>query len=612
MKIICSGSSIFWNDRVQPRVRRVLFLLVLLGLGGGYRATAATFPPGPANEFTNTFAALRVNVTDSHMQALMTQGAYPKQYVGWDDVGATLTSPGISDFDTRIGISAVQVDVPVFGFPVGVDDLAHVPPLHQRTITGNPDPNYFFADPPGARELFTEIQALTLQVTFQCTNNDPRVPTIADLQAAGILPWTLVKGGMDNGLDRRSLGLVRSTTGNPAEDYGVAGAKSFFDVFVEVILPRIPNTASWDYFPMAGAVLTNDAALIVAATGLKSVPPGTVYMHEPPIDNLAGDPWPVNLRFKEDSPLIVAGQPYYRAGDIFGQVFLAGHGTFPCGAKNATSDFLDAVFGKVGQLAPGAVQGFIYPTAMYPWPSSTYDSAKGTNFNGTSVDAVGFTNPIATIFVRNLSIAGFGNTNPIALPPPNSSATFSDMQIAANLQISADTNTFYPATATGQVQVLIVNTNPPTSGNVTRYYAQILDLSLSGSYVGGSFIVRQSPTKASPGKHVVESLSGGDYRIGGYFDATLEYSINGGVSWRPATRPIRLVLANPPCGAATASLSGAFIAPSTIKITWANGSYRLQGTATLGGSDPWVDLPVTSPYVFNLPSPYHFFRLVCP
>ena len=58
-----------------------------------------------------------------------------------------------------------------------------------------------------------------------------------------------------------------------------------------------------------------------------------------------------------------------------------------------------------------------------------------------------------------------------------------------------------------------------------------------------------------PGKHVVQAMTSGAYRIGGYFDAVLEYSVNNGVTYRPADRPLRVQLANPPCGNAAASLN---------------------------------------------------------
>jgi len=54
------------------------------------------------------------------------------------------------------------------------------------------------------------------------------------------------------------------------------------------------------------------------------------------------------------------------------------------------------------------------------------------------------------------------------------------------------------------------------------------------------------------------------------------------------------------------------VGASTVKVQWANGSYRLQGRVSLSSTYSWEDLPYTSPYIFNIPGTYQYFRLVCP
>jgi hypothetical protein len=271
---------------------------------------------------------------------------------------------------------------------------------------------------------------------------------------------------------------------------------------------------------------------------------------------------------------------------------------------------VDKVLGKPGQLAPRAVIGRLFPNALFPSPSSAYKSASGTNFDGGSVDAVQFTNGSTVLHARDFVVGSF--VNPIPLPPPGSSALYTNTNTVVMFNISGDGTNFMPAQGLGRMEVRIDNTNA-LWGSASHYSTELLRLDVSGASAFGSFRLRESPTKTSPGRHIVQATGSGSYKIGGYFDAALQFSFNNGVSYRDADRPIRLEQsATVDCGSSTASLSLTLLGPSVAKIMWVDGRYRLQGKASLAPGSPWVEIPGVAPLIFNLPSPYHYFRLVCP
>ena len=127
--------------------------------------------------------------------------------------------------------------------------------------------------------------------------------------------YAMVRAGTFAGVAPRSLGIVQENVANgpAAPDFP---ARSFFDIFVEVNLPSLPGTESSVAFPPTGAVLTNGPQpLIVTNLNLTSFPPQVIYIH-------GGNTNAVELHFKFDHA------PYWKAGDLFGTLALAGHGTF--------------------------------------------------------------------------------------------------------------------------------------------------------------------------------------------------------------------------------------------------------------------------------------------
>jgi hypothetical protein len=359
-------------------------------------------------------------------------------------------------------------------------------------------------------------------------------------------------------------------------------ARSFFDIFAQVTLPMVTSHGDVAAFPAGGIVLYNDFPLYVRNESVDRLPPTLGYYHDPA--TLA-----VPLKFK------VAGSDgaghFWNAGDVVGNLELAGHGLFdPCAKNLQALQFIQQILGTSAHSAPGAPVGGLYPGLAYPWSGCTYDSTMGTNNGGQPLDALTFTNT-TSLSARDLSISNL--VNPIALPDVGNSATYTNTNVIVSIEWSFDLTNYFPTTASGFAQILLVNTNGG-NGDVTNYYAELQRLDLSGVAFFGPFMLRESPTLASKGQHIVQ-YSGPGRRIGSYFDTYFEMSLNGGVSWAPADYPMRLRLAHPPCGANVAQLSISRPDANQAILTWNNPYYKVQGAAQLAPHAVWVDLPGTSP-----------------
>lgn len=624
--------------------------LTLLGMAWGFRA-AAQFPSAPENEHTNSLGVVRIDTTTStlstyQLSELFGQNDAMYAYPGWNP--PFLTSPLLIDPDTCIATGGASrrlissydgnTSYPL-GFPqtVGATGVSAPPlslPLTADTITSYSDYGGFLpvsgdfsSLPPintGPREVLTEIQAINLASSSVCTNGcDPRVPCL--LSYASGADTTMVRAGYDNIYHGgqafpttanigRSLGMIdsQSSSGLSGNDFP---ANSFFDIYPEITLPAVNNTvsATHNIFTVGnGAVLTTGPyPLIIEAKNLPgpTLPPSVVYIHQT-------TDFGVDLIFRDTGPTDPnTGQPYWSAGDVLGTIVLAGHNpgvVNPCAKSSVVSDFLDAVLGPVGQLAPTAVLGLLYDNDNFPpSSSSSYASTAGTNFDGSSIDSVQFTNGVTTLYVRDFNFDSF--SSPIALPAFGSSVTYSNTNTAVSLQLSTDGLNFFSGSATGAVQILIVNTNPPTAPSKTYYYAELTSFSGAGSSLAGSFKFRESPTKASPGLLIVQTNNAaGNFKIGGYLNTSFEWSFNGGISYVPANRPIQLkLLSAVNCGSVSPKMTIVMVSPGIAQITWDSSNYRLQSSPSLSPA-VWTDIPATSPYIFNVSSSTTYYRLTCP
>jgi hypothetical protein len=386
-------------------------------------------------------------------------------------------------------------------------------------------------------------------------------------------------------LNRRSIGIVQQTTG--AGDFP---AQSFFDVFVEVTLPQVPYTMSSSNFPAAGAVLYNDASnpLLIENLSITNLPPEVTYVH--------GQSTAVPIQFKYSNP------PYWAAGDVLGYLTLAGHGvitnvvtaTAPCAAATATGGLLDQTLGPVGSPIPPPPIPWLRPTNSFPTPTASYDSIVNTVVDSSSGttnvldDTVSFPNGTTTNYIRDLSLGGF--PNPVDPPLENNPATYTDPNTQVTFEISPDGQNWSPAQAVGQVVMTITNTTG--TGSTSTFDTEMLQLDLQGfGDPFGPFMIRESPTKQSLGKHTLRSDPRG-YRVSSFFDVFLELSTNDGQTWVPAERSIRLLPSLPP--AVPGSIFASHIGTNVV-VQWQN-NFTLQSTPDLKVSftDVGGPVPVTS------------------
>jgi len=150
--------------------------------------------------------------------------------------------------------------------------------------------------------------------------------------------------------------------------------------------------------------------------------------------------------------------------------------------------------------------------------------------------------------------------------------------------------------------------NTGTTGNATLYDTAITDMTNICSGPFGSFLLRSSLTKTSPGRDTVISSSQGPY-IASYFDVSYELSTDAGNTWVAADRPIRLLVGEPVCGVPGNKLH-VKLSGSSVILSWSGQNYTLQGSTSLSG--PWSSIAGASPVTRSIIGSAHYFRLVCP
>jgi len=606
-------------------------------LEGTLRASGQ-FDAANGTEPVQSAGVYQIVVTDPKMVALLSVGVGANatqtyQYAGWDPLAQTLTSPLIYDPSTQIGVSrahqreSLTANQTYFPLTVGAGTYTGSGYPHQVAdysnyiYPGTATPfvfDYIFGPGLGHDEELTEIQEFNLSPITSCrgASNSVAPPQIPPANSLNALT---VKAGSDNPnlqsgtVLNSSIGMVQSdyapVTTVPNATYDFL-AHSFFDVYVEVVMPPIPLSVSGLAFPLAGAVLISDPSypLIIASDiAAGPLPPSVVYTHT---GNSSITPWPVNLVFRDTCTVNDpnTGQPFYNAGDSLGTIVLAGHGTGldPC-AKNAAMDgFVNTVLGNPGRLAPRATVPRIFSNALFPSPSSIYMSAPGTNFGGGSKDAVIFTNGSSVLYLRDIVMGNL--INPISLPPAGNSALYTNKNVTLTCNISSDGSYFIPASATGTNIVRIDNNNAPV-GEATVYSTVMQQLNVAGSSGIGAFKLQLSPSKVSAGKHIVEPTGSGTFKVGGYFDLALQNAF--GLVYKGTTNGTLRVEQNVvTCGAPNAAM---FVTKtsSSVKITWPDSTYRLQGSLSLNPAT-WVDIAGSSPVTVATTNSYRFFRLICP
>ena len=573
---------------------------MLLSPGWGVsRCAAASFPTTPNDEQTFSIGVVQIVVDPSFAFLFAPAPTYAFYYPGYaGPASGILTGPVMYDGNTIIGESTNNPrSATVFPISAGTPNQYPLNTTYSN-ILGYTDyaliPSPFASAPANFDQIFTQIKQMHL-VGYVDTNgsscSDPRVPTTkrgtAGQGGGPQVTVTAGPGGLGIGsslpMNRRSIGIVQQTAlGN---DFP---AQSFFDVFVEVNLPQVPFTISSTDFPAGGAVLYNDASnpLLIENLSITNLPPEVTYVH--------GQSTAVPVRFKYSNP------PYWAADDVLGYLTLAGHGVItnvvtasaPCATATAPGGLLDQTLGPIGSPIPPPPVPWLRPTNSFPTPDSGYgsvvntvvDSATGT----TNVldDTVSFPNGTVTNYLRDLNIGNLGNS--ITPPLPGSSAPYTEPNAEVTFQISADGVNWGTGVANGQMGVTIYNTTG--AGTTSFFDTEMQQLDLFGdSPAFGPIMLRESPSKQSLGKHTIAPDPRG-YRVSSFFDVFLELSTDGGGTWIPANRSMRVLPSLPP--AAPGSIFASHIGTNVV-VQWQN-EFTLQSTPSL--LVPFTDVkgPVTS------------------
>jgi hypothetical protein len=540
---------------------------------------AQSFPP--QDDDTTVSMGVFIITVDPAFYPLVNAGGGFSAYTGYNPLTHQLTSPVLYDGATTIGRSDPHPRPTPFPAPIGAGSWDIINGYGDYSLI----PALWAGAPLGDHEVLTEIKSLVLSTEPTCAN-DPRVPSVP-------INWPMLKAGTFAGVSPRSLGIVQTIASPGPPDFP---ARSFFDVFMHVDLPPVPGTMSAVAFPPAGAPLYNDPAdpLIVQNLALNSFPPQVIYIH-----GLSGPGIP--LRFRSTHP------PYWTAGDIFGYLVLAGHGTFPpgtpCSSAAAVSTLLNTTL--VPYPTPPCYPLPPYLCGLCPVPGSSYISIPGTNFGGQTIDLITFTNVIGaggTLYARNF--VHYNLINPIQPPLCCNPVIYTNPITRLSLEVSLDGTNWTSAQGGGPVAVQIINTNP-TASSTTVYQTKLQQLDITGDSQFGSFLVRLDPTIPSIGQHIVELQPRGCC-VYSFFDVFLQLSLDLGQTWHSANRSIRVQPTAPP--AVPNSIFVSSTAANGLVLNWL-GSFNLLTAPTVNG--PWATMPGVSNGPVTIPpnATQRYFRL---
>jgi len=83
------------------------------------------------------------------------------------------------------------------------------------------------------------------------------------------------------------------------------------------------------------------------------------------------------------------------------------------------------------------------------------------------------------------------------------------------------------------------------SGTSRVYDVEILQMDIAGGTLPSAMLLRESPTRISPGELIIADNGGGQYLLSGSFIAFTELSSDNGENWQANSAPLaRLVFEN--------------------------------------------------------------------
>jgi PKD repeat protein len=231
-----------------------------------------------------------------------------------------------------------------------------------------------------------------------------------------------------------------------------------------------------------------------------------------------------------------------------------------------------------GHLELGSVVDEVsFPTADLPPPNGEYFSSPS---------------PFATfapgVVVKDVVLRQF--TQSIPPPPPAGTASHSCGSLV-DFRLSTDGGaTFTPTTAPATLTFRI--TSLVDSGMARYFDTEMLALDIASGGLPAGVMIRESPTRSSPGRTSTRSLVTMEYMIDSFFDVFTELSTDGGQTWSPTTS-----------GPATLVLRAAVIPPLTftcpsdvwLLATSPAGAVINYPPPTVGGGCPLVTVTCNPP-----------------
>jgi hypothetical protein len=181
--------------------------------------------------------------------------------------------------------------------------------------------------------------------------------------------------------------------------------------------------------------------------------------------------------------------------------------------------------------------GYDTEWVTFPIVNSHYQSTGGATFPGASPP------------LELTSLALTGPSNPaqtVPLPPVGGSA-----QIDSFFDVFTEVDLGPGSARKGHfdffdITYRIANNGSSGGGGGGTYDTEMLSMNLTGDYPGPGgtipFMIRESPTLASTGKHSVTPLPDGTFKIDSFFDVFTELSLDGGAMFIPASGPVHLDL----------------------------------------------------------------------
>ena len=124
-------------------------------------------------------------------------------------------------------------------------------------------------------------------------------------------------------------------------------------------------------------------------------------------------------------------------------------------------------------------------------------------------------------------------------PPPRSTNTHNFGSLVTLLIKLPGGQSFQQMTANADCVVSVRNSGQ--QGTEQVFQTEMLSLNLSGGTMPAGLMVRESPTRQSTGETRYSNTAGG-YRIASFFDIFTEVSMDGGISWSPASDPAYMEL----------------------------------------------------------------------